>query len=147
MYVLHQTHSEFLHIQHCVFFFQIYASIVNHIHHYQGIFTYIETYSGIFRLIQPNSAPCITWHICNLVIFWALAYLELKAYLKPYEKLTRYIQSSAIGHYITIFRHIQNLAQLLHMHKPGIIGILEYSEFSHNCFLTHIQNLAMFTKI
>ena len=51
VYVLHQTHSEFLRI------FQVHADIVNHIHYYQSIFTHIEALS---RLIHPNSAPCIT---------------------------------------------------------------------------------------
>ena len=53
-----------------------------------------------------------------------MAYLELEAYVKLCEKLTRFIQNSAIGHYSTIFKHIENLAQLLHMQKPGILGIL-----------------------
>ena len=33
------------------------------------------------------------------------------------------------------------------MQKPGIIGILEYSEHFHNCIPTHIQNPVIFTKI
>ena len=40
----------------------------------------------------------------------------------------------------TLFNHIQNLLQFLHMQKPGMPRILEYSELFHNCFLTHIQN-------
>ena len=71
----------------------------------------------------------------------------MEAYLKPCEKLARYIQNSAIGHYSTIFRHIHNLAQLLHMQKPGILEILEYSELFDNCFATHLQNPTIFTEI
>ena len=67
-----------------------------------------------------------------------MAYLELEAYVKLCEKLTRFIQNSAIGHYSTIFKHIENLAQLLHMQKPGIFGILEYSEIFYNCIPKHI---------
>ena len=33
------------------------------------------------------------------------------------------------------------------MEKPGIFGILEYSEPFHNSILTHIQNPIIFTKI
>ena len=33
------------------------------------------------------------------------------------------------------------------MWRPGIIGIMEYLEFSHNCILVHIQNPVIFTKI
>ena len=37
--------------------------------------------------------------------------------------------------------------QRLHMQKPDIIGILEYSEPFDNDILTYIQNPAIFTKI
>ena len=43
----------------------------------------------------------------------------------------------------TLFRHIQNLVQHLHMQKPDILGILQYSELFHNCIPTHIQNPAI----
>ena len=85
--------------------------------------------------------------LCNLAIFWALAYLEPEAYLKPCEMLMRHIQNPAIGHCSAIFRHIQNLAQHLQLQKPGILGILEYSVPFHNCIPTHIQNPVIFTKI
>ena len=61
--------------------------------------------------------------------------------------LTRHIQNPAIGHYSTIFRHIQNLVQPLHMQKPDILGILEYSEPFHNYIPTNIQNPVIFTKM
>ena len=117
---------------------------------YLIIFSVIKTYScllrhyqGIFRHIQHLVQPL---HI-HLAIFWALAYLEQNAYLKPCETLTRYIQNPVLGHYSAIFRHIQNLVQRLHMQKPDILEILEYSETFHNCILTHIQNHVIFTKI
>ena len=102
--------------------------------HYQSIFRHIQ------HLVQPL-------HIHNLAIFWALAYLELNACLKPCETLTRYIQNPVLGHYSAILRHIQNLVQRLHMQKPEILKILEYSETFHNCIPTHIQNHVIFTKI
>ena len=61
--------------------------------------------------------------------------------------LTRHIQNPAIGHYLGIFRHIQNLVKRLHMQKPGTLGILESSELFHNCLPTHFQNPAILTKI
>ena len=59
-------------------------------------------------------------------MFWALGYLEPKAYLKPYETLTRHIQNPVIGHYSAIFRDIQNLVQRLPTQKPDMLRILEY---------------------
>ena len=38
----------------------------------------------------------------SFAVFWALAYLELEAYLKPCETLTRHVQNPAIGHYSAI---------------------------------------------
>ena len=55
-----------------------------------------------------------------------------------------YTQNPGIGHYSAVFRHVQNLVQRLHMQKPGILGILEYSEPFHNCIPTHIQNPVIF---
>ena len=128
-------------------FFLVYAGIVNHIRHYQGIFTHIETLLKDIQAYVAKFSTYITLTYLKLAIFWTLASLELEAWLKPCENLTRYIQNSAIGHYSTIFRHIQNLAQLLHMQKPGILRILEYWKLFHNCFPTHIQNPSIFTKI
>ena len=99
----------------------------------------IET---LLKHIQTFSEPS---HIHNHAIVRDL--LELKVYLKPSEKWTRHIQNPAIGHYSAIFRHIQNLVQRLHMQKPGILGILGYSEPIRNCISTQIQNPVIFTKI
>ena len=99
--------------------------------------THIETLRRIQHPVQHS-------HIKNLVIFWALAYLEPEVYLKPCETLTMHIQNFAKRHYSVIFRHIQNLNQK-HMQKPGILGILEYSEPFHNCIFTHIyENVRIF---
>ena len=76
-----------------------------------------------------------------------MAYLQPEAYLKPCKTLAWHIQNPAIGHYSVIFKHDQNLVQRLHMEKPGILGILEYSELLHNCIPTYIQNPVTFTKI
>ena len=54
------------------------------------------------------------------------------SYLKPCEALTR---------------HIQDLVQRWPTEKPGILGILEYSESFNNCIPTHIQKPVKFTKI
>ena len=56
-------------------------------------------------------------------------------------------QNWDIGHYLTIFRYLQNLMQRFHMRKPDILGILEYSELFHNDNPTHIQKPVIFTKI
>ena len=61
-YVLHQTHSQFWHIQNR-FFFQVSSRIFKHIQHYQVIFTNIfKTYSGLFSTL------------CNPRIFKTLPY-------------------------------------------------------------------------
>ena len=93
-----------------ILFFQVYASIFNHTQRYWGIFTHIgnliKAYSGLLRCIQHHVLPS---HIHNLAIFWALAYLELEAHLKPCETLTWHIQKLAIGHYSAIFRPFRTL--------------------------------------
>ena len=121
------------------------AYSINHIQHYWGIFMHIET---LLRHIQAYSGILSTLpslHIHNLAIFWAVAYLEPEAYLKPCKTLTKYIQNPAIGHYSAIFRHIQNLVQCLHTQKPGILGILEYSGRFRKFTPTH--NPVILTKI
>ena len=47
------------------------------------------------------------------------------------ERLPRHIQNYVIGHYLVLFRHMQNLVQCLHMQKPGILEIFDYSEPFH----------------
>ena len=126
-YALYQTHSEFWHIQHSVFsgicrHIQLYSALLRHIDAFHAYWHIIKAYSGLFRHIQHPVWPS---YIHNLTICWALAYIELEA--KPCETLTRHIQNPAI------FRHIQNLVQLLHTQKPGILEILEYSALFHNC--------------
>ena len=74
-------------------------------------------------------------------MLWALAYLESEACLKLWETLTRHIQNPAIGYYSAIFSHIQKILQRLYTQKPGILGILKYSEPFRNCIPTYIQNL------
>ena len=65
----------------------------------------IKAYLGLFRHIQHPVQPS---HIHNLAIFWALAYLEPEAYLKPCEMLTRHINNPAMGQYSGIFRALCN---------------------------------------
>ena len=86
-YVLHQTYSELWHIQHWYFLgicwhIQSYLAVLKHNHASWDI---NKAYSGLFRHIEHPVEPS---HIHNLAIFWALAYLELDAYLKHCETLT-----------------------------------------------------------
>ena len=111
---------------------------------YWGIFTHIETllkhtqtYFGIFSTLYN---PRI---FTNLPYSELIAYLELEGSLKSCETF-RHIQNPAIGHYTAIFMHIQNLVQCLHLQKPGILRIFEYSESFHNSIPTHIQNSRIF---
>ena len=43
--------------------------------------------------------------------------------------------------------YIQSLVQHLHSKKPGILGIVEYSETFHNYISAHIQKPVTPTKI
>ena len=77
---LHQAHSESWHIQHSVFsskcwHIQSFSVLLRHIQPYWDI---IKVYLGLFRHIQHPAKPS---HIQNFAIFWALANLELEAYL------------------------------------------------------------------
>ena len=115
-------------------YIQSYSALLRDIHSYWVI---LKAYSGIFSTM------------CNPGIFttspyWALKYLKPKAHLKSCETLTRNIQNSVIGHYSAIFRHIQNLVQRVHMQKPGVLKIMEYSEPVHNCISMHIQSSDIF---
>ena len=75
-------------------------------------------------------------------------YKPPEAYLKSCDMLTRHIQNPAIGYYSAILSHTQNLVQRLHMQRPGILAILEYSELFRNCIPSHIQSyLLTFTNI
>ena len=119
---------------------------------YSIIISFIKAYSlilrhqSIVRLIQLYSVPCVT-RCHNLAIFWSLAYLELEAYLKPSEALTRHFQNPTITHYSAVFRHIQNLVQRFHLQKLGTPGIVENSKSFLNCIPMYIQNHVIFTKI
>ena len=89
-YVLHQTHSEFWHIQNAVYagkcrYIQAYSALLKHIQAYWCI---IKTYSGLFRHIQHPVEPS---DIHSLAIFQPLAYLEPKVCSKPCEALSRHI--------------------------------------------------------
>ena len=89
-YVLHQTHSEFWHIQ-------AYSALLSHIPTYWGI---IKPYSGLSRHLGSG-------------IFWALAYLEPEAYSKPYETLTSQIHDAAIVR--TVFSGLFRILRLAYV--------------------------------
>ena len=102
----------------------------------------------MFRLIQAYSAPCVNlaylWDI--LVILWALAYLEPEAYLNLVKSLPGIFRTLPWA----LLSHIQNLMQRLHMQKPGLLKILEYSKLFHKCISIHTRNpfiLPKFTNI
>ena len=114
-YVLYQTHSEPWHIQHFVFsgrcwHIHSYSALLRHIHAYWVIF---QAYSGIFSTL------------CNPHLFKTLWNID-EAYSQPCHR--------------ALFSHIQTykLLQHLHMEKPGIFRILEYSKPLHNCTLMYI---------
>ena len=129
-------HPKLWHIQHSIF-----SDIYRHIQSY-SVLRHISAYPDIiktFRLILANSAPCVTLaysqpcHILNLGIFRTGSLFKTlsnvdQAYSEPCHR--------------ALFSHIQaqNLVQRLHMQKPGIFGILKYSELYHYCIPTHIQN-------
>ena len=131
-YVLHQTDSEFWHIQHSAF---------------SGIFRHIQSHSALLRHIHAHSAPCVTLAYSQHCHILSVGIFRTAGLLKPCETLTRHIQNPPTGPYSAIFKHIQNLRQRFHLQKPGILGILEYSELFHNCIPTHIQNSVIFMKI
>ena len=122
-------------------------SLFRYIQVYSTFLTHIHAYWGIFWLIQAYSAPCVTLvylqhsHISSRL-------LELEAYSKPSETLTRHIQSPAIVRtvYSSIIQPYSGMFTTL-CNAFGIFGILEYSESSHNCIPMHTQNPVLFTKI
>ena len=84
--------------------------------------------------------------LCNPRIFWVLAYIEPETYLKPYEKLTRYIQNPAralFSHFQTYSERCATLAyaETWDTQNPGMFRTFPY------CILMHIQNPVIFTKI
>ena len=110
---------------------QSYSELLGHIHAYWDI---VKAYSGIFSYIQHTVQNS---HIRNLAIFWALAYLELGAYLKSLRNVDQGFSEPC---HSALSTHIQNLKQHLHTQKPGILRFIEYTEPFHNCIPTHIQN-------
>ena len=76
-----------------------------------------------------------------------MAYLEPEAYLKPCETLTKHIQNPILGHYLAIFRNIQNRVQRLHIQKPDILEILEYSEPFRNFTPFIFRTLSFYEKL
>ena len=95
-----------------------------------------------FRNIQAYSGPCVTLaysqpsYIPSPGIFRTGSMFKTmwnfdQAHSGPCE-------NSLFRHYSAVFRHIQNLLWSLHMPKPGIFGILEYTEPFHNCIPSSI---------
>ena len=103
---------------------------------YSIIFSDAEAYSrilrhdlSIIRLIQTYSVSCVTLTSSHI---WAPAYLEPEAWLKPWETLSKHIQSPAIGYYSAIFKNLcnacmrRNLAYLesWNTQNPSVIAFL-----------------------
>ena len=113
-------------------------------------FRYTQVYSILFSVIVGYS--CILRTLCNSRTFTTLLYSEPSMFrtgglFKTLQTMTRHIRNPAKGHYSAKFRYIQNLVQRLHTQKPGIVRILKYSEPSHNCIPTDIQNPVLLTTI
>ena len=120
---------------------------------YSIILSIIKAYSHISRHIPAFSVIFSTLckpHIfATLPLFRALACSEFKTNLKAYSRglfKTERWPKIFRRHYSAIFRHFQNLEQPLHMQKPDILRILEYSE-PYNCILAYVQSPVVFTKI
>ena len=119
-YVLHQTHSEFWHIHHSVFFFFFFSGICWHIQLYSPLLRHIRALLGIFRFTQAYSALCTTSHIHNLTIFRTGSLFKTmwnvnQVYLEPCQR--------------ALFNHIQaysepcetlTSAETWHIWNPGI---------------------------
>ena len=135
-YILHQTHSEFWDIQQgCFRYMSAYSLIlsVRHIHEYWDI---IKAYSGMFMY------PSV---IHSLVIFWVQAYLELEAYLKPWNVDQAYsdpCHEALLSHNLA---YSEPCAMLAH-EKPGILGILEYFELFHTASWWLFRTLSCLRK-
>ena len=119
-YGLHQTHSEFWHIQ----------AIFPHI---EALSRHIQIYPGIFTTLSDL-------RIINLAIFWAFVYLEPEAYSKPYETLASQIHDSAIVRTVLsgIFKILTiEYVEIWHVRNSGIFKTLPqlhpgtYSERCH----------------
>ena len=117
--VLHQTHSEFWHIQNSA-----YSDICSH-------------------LIQAYTAPCITlaysktYHIPNPGIFRTGGIFKtLRNFDQVYSE--RYCShNSLFRYYSAIFRTLGNDCICRNF---GMFGILQYSTTFHNSIPMHIQN-------
>ena len=93
-YVLHQTNSEFRHIQHSVNsdilrYNQAYSALLRDINTYWGIF---KAYSCLLRHIQQHVLLLQIHNLANSELW----HLELEAYSKLSETLTRHIQNPGI---------------------------------------------------
>ena len=100
------------------------------------MFRLIQAYSALFVTLT-YSQPC---HIVSPGIF------RKGGLFKTLSNIYQTYSEPCHGHYSAIFRHIQNLMQCLHMQKPGILRILEYSELLHNCVATRIRTLSYLRK-
>ena len=129
-HVLHQTHSEFWHIQHPAFSdiyrrIQSYSALLRHIDDYWDI---IKAYSGLFSIFSTSQL----WYILRPSIFRT-----------PYLFITLWNVDQAYSEpcHRALFSHIQTYSEpwAAHTQKPGILKVLEYSESVPNCTPTHIQ--------
>ena len=130
-FILHQTHSEYWHIQNSI---------------YSGIFRHLQGYSALLR-------QCTNIH--SLTIFWSLAYLEQEAYSKSilwnfnqaYSELchNQNDHDSLFRHYSAIFRHMPCVtliyAETWHIWNPGLFRTFPWLRPEA------YQNPVIFTKI
>ena len=126
-----------------------FSAICGHIQSYWALLRHIHTYRDIPAFSVIFSTLCKPHIFATLPLFRALACSEFKTNLKAYSRglfKTERWPKIFRRHYSAIFRHFQNLEQPLHMQKPDILRILEYSE-PYNCILAYVQSPVVFTKI
>ena len=129
----------------------LYSGIFKHIHINKEHSSILRHYQGIFRLSQAYSAFCVTLaysqssHILSPDIFKTRGSKRsetLTSIFRTLPQSKQFIQA--------LFSHIQAYSETcasLHMQKPSIFRILEYSEPFHNCMSMHIQDHVIFIKI
>ena len=115
--------------------------------HNSRIYTHIET---LLRHIQAYSAPCVTLaysqpcHILNPDIFRTAGVFKT---MRNVDQTYLEALSQALFNHIQVYSEPCVYSEHLHMQKPDILGIPEYSELFHNCIPTQIQNPVMLKKI
>ena len=140
----------------CIRHIQNNSGIFNFV--FSGICQHIQSYSAsiilwqihsYWDIIQAYSAPCITLAYSRPCHILSPGIFRTGVVLKTLWNVDQHIQNSAIGNYSTIFRHIQNLVQRLHMQNPDILGMLiqNPSKIAFRRIFRALSYLRKFTNI